>query len=386
MSATSYLLSATPLRLAMSGVSVAIPILAVNELDDVALGGLLVAASLGPSVVAAPLVGALLDRTHHPRAMIGAAGLVAVLGLTGAALLGVIPTALIVIGLVAAGAAVPFFQGGLSSFVTEEIPGERRAYAVDALSYNLSSVGGPSIVAVASAFGSARLAMVLLIAAAVVGVVGTAATKLRPRERPSRSILRTIGAGLHHITTHRPLMIVITSGAVTQLGAGALPVTSVLLALDRTGNADGGAMIMSVYALGGLVGAIATAARPGGRLRPETSMALGFAGVGLLTFGAAIDWGVIWTMAVLGLAGAFTAPSLAAMLMLRKQQSPRSLRGQVFTVAAGLRASTAAGGAALAGLAAGAGGTVLILMIGLVWVAAALLLLAYPRGAAPIDD
>ena len=82
----------------------------------------------------------------------------------------------------------------------------------------------------------------------------------------------------------------------------------------------------------------------------------------------------------------FRSMSLAAMLMLRKQQSPRSLRGQVFTVAAGLRASTAAGGAALAGLAAGAGGTVLILMIGLVWVAAALLLLAYPRGAEPIDD
>lgn len=386
MSAISYMTSATPLRMSLNGSTVAIPILAVSELDNVALGGLLVAAALGPAVLAAPLVGALLDRTRHPRAMIGGAGLVAALGLSGAALLGVLPTILVTIGLLAAGTAAPFVQGGMSSFVTEEIPGERRAYALDALSYNVSSVAGPALVAAATALVSARLAMGILVAAALLGAVVAFTSKLRPRPGADRSILKTIGAGLRHVTMHRPLMIVITSGAVTQLGQGALPITAVLLALDRAGNAGDGAAIMSVFALGGLAGGLLTAARPSVRLRPEVTMAAGFAAIGLLTLGAAIDWGLVWTMVVLGAAGAFTAPSLAAMLLLRQQQSPLALRGQVFTVAAGIRATASAAGAALAGIASGLGGATLILAIAVVWIIGALMLIWYPRDAAPFEQ
>ena len=42
----------------MGDIIVAIPVLAVEQLGDVALGGLLAAAALGPSIVAAPIVGA----------------------------------------------------------------------------------------------------------------------------------------------------------------------------------------------------------------------------------------------------------------------------------------------------------------------------------------
>ena len=384
VSAASYLASATPLRLAMGGATVAIPILAVEELNDIATGGLLVAASLAPAVIAAPLVGAVLDRTRQPRTMMAIAGAVSALGLGLGALLGVIPTALVALALCAAGAAGPFFMGGLSSFVTEEIPGERRAYALDALSYNLGSVGGPAIVAAATALGSARIAMLAMAAAALVGVAGTLATRLRPRPAQNRSIWRTMGAGLRHIALHRPLAVVTTSGTLSQLGGGALSVAAVVLALERVGDADDGALLVSAFAIGGLVGALATAARPG-RLRPELSMGLGFAVIGLLTLAAAVDWGFAWTLILIGLSGLFTASSSAAMLLLRKQQSPAPLRGQVFTVGAGLRATAAAGGAALAAAAAGLGGTVLIVGIGAVWVISGALMAAYPRRAEPID-
>jgi MFS family permease len=385
MSAPGYFASATPLRLSMSGATVAIPILAVEELNDVALGGLLVAASLGPAVLAAPLVGAMLDRARHPRALVAAAGAVAAAGLTVGALLGILPTAIVALGLVAAGAAGPFFMGGLSSFVTEEIPDERRAYALDALSYNLGSVGGPALVAAATALGSGRHAMALMAVAALAGVAGTFATRLRPRPEPTRSMLSTMGAGLRHIALHRPLMLVTTSGTLSQLGGGALSIAAVVVAIERVGNAADGAIIVSAFAIGGLLGALATAARPG-RLRPELSMALGFAVIGLLTVAAAIDLGLVWTVALMGIAGLFTASSSAAMLLLRKQQSPASLRSQVFTVGAGLRATAAAAGAAVAGAAAGLGGTVLIVGIGLAWIASAVLLVWYPRGAEHVDD
>ena len=385
MSAAGYLASATPLRLSIGGATVAIPILAVEELNNVALGGLLVAASLGPAVLAAPVVGAMLDRARHPRAMVASAGAIAAAGLMVGAFLGILPTPLVALGLIAAGAAMPFFAGGLSSFVTEEIPDERRAYALDALSYNLGSVAGPAMVAAATALGSGRSAMVLMALMALAGVLGTFATRLQPRPVPSGSMLSTMGAGLRHITLHRPLMIVTTSGTLSQLGGGALPIAAVVVALERAGDADDGAILVAAFAIGGLLGALATAARPG-RLRPELSMGLGFAVIGLLTVVAAVDLGFAWTVTVIGIAGLFTASSSAAMLLLRKQQSPVSLRGQVFTVGAGLRAASAAAGAAVAGAAAGLGGSALIAGIGLAWIASALLLVWYPRGAEQFED
>lgn len=384
MSAAAYLASSTPLRLAMGGATVAIPILAVEELNDVALGGLLVAASFAPAVVAAPLVGAMLDRTRHPRMMVALAGVVAALGLGGGALLGSLPTALVALALSAAGAAGPFFMGGLSSFVTEKIPNERRAYALDALSYNLASVGGPAIVAAVTAVDSARSAMVAMAAAALVGVVGTLASPLRARPVHSRSIWGTIRAGLRHIALHRPLAIVTTAGTISQFGAGGLSVAAVVLALERTGEADDGALIVVAFAIGGLLGALATAARPG-RRRPELSMALGFTVIGLLTLAASVDRGMVWTVSMIGLSGLFTASTSAALLLLRKQQSPAPLRSQVFTVGAGLRATAAAAGAALAAAAADLGGAALIAGIGVVWVASGLVLAWYPRRAEALD-
>ncbi|MFC0682680.1 MFS transporter [Lysobacter korlensis] len=384
MSATGYLASATPLRLALSGATVAIPILAIEELADVALGGILVAASLGPAVIAAPVVGAMLDRTRRPRALIAGAGAIAAVGLGIGALLGILPTPLVALGLIAAGAAGPFFMGGLSSFVTDEIPNERRAYALDALSYNLGAVAGPAIVATAVALGSARQAMAAMAVTALVGVIATFATRLRPRPVPTGSMWRTMGDGLRHIALHRPLMIVTGSGTLSQFGGGALSIAAVLLSLERAGGPGGGALIVSAFAIGGLIGALATAARPG-RLRPELSMGVGFAVIGLLTVVAAIDWGLVWTVLVIGAAGLFTASSSAAMLLLRKQQSPPRLRGQVFTVGAGLRATAAAAGAAVAGIAAGLGGTALVVAIGLTWIVSGLLLAWYPRNAESFD-
>jgi Cys-tRNA synthase (O-phospho-L-seryl-tRNA:Cys-tRNA synthase) len=74
------------------------------------------------------------------------------------------------------------------------------------------------------------------------------------------------------------------------------------------------------------------------------------------------------------------------MLLLRKQQSPPSLRSQVFTVGSGLRATAAAVGAAVAGLAAGWDAGILIAVIGAVWVVSALLMLGCPRGTAPLAE
>ena len=125
-----------------------------------------------PSIVAAPIVGAVLDRTRRPGAFVAGAGLVTAAAFTVAAFLGVVPAGVVALALVVAGIATPFVMGGLSSFVTEVIPEERRAYAIDALAYNLGAVAGPAAVAAAAAFGSARLATLLMAGSALLGASG----------------------------------------------------------------------------------------------------------------------------------------------------------------------------------------------------------------------
>lgn len=384
MSAAGYLLTSTPLRLASVGSSVAIPILAVQRLDDVALGGMLVAASLAPSIVAAPLVGVVLDRTRHPRALILLSGVVTAVAFALAALLGSIPTPVLAIALLAAGAVAPFFMGGLSSFVAEEIAGERRAYAIDSLSYNIGSVGGPAIVALASIVADARLAMLALAGSAALGAVGALATSLRPLAAGDGSWRSTLRDGARHLVRHRPIALVTASGALSQFGAGGLAIAAVALSIERVGSPDEGAVVVSSFAVGGLLGALLVTVRPG-RMRPELSMGLGFAAIGLFTVAASVDLGFGTAVVLLGLSGLFTGPSAASMLLLRKQQSPPAVRSQVFTVGAGLRATASAAGAAVAGVAAGAGATVLLVAIGVTWLASAALLLAYPTGAPPLD-
>jgi MFS family permease len=381
----AYLTAATPPRLAVGGITVAIPVLAVEQLGDVALGGLLVAAALGPSIVAAPIVGAMLDRTRRPGALVAGAGLVVAAAFTVAAFLGDIPAWVVALALVVAGIATPFVMGGLSSFVTEGISDERRAYGIDALAYNLGAVAGPAVVAAATALGSARLATLLMAGSALLGAAGTLPLRLRPvAGEPHASMIGTIAAGFRHIATHRPLAVITASGTVSQFGAGGLAIAAVALSVERSGDAGAGALIVTAFAVGGLLGALWNSAQPS-RYRPEITMGVGFAATGVFTVLAAIDLGTAWTIVAIGASGLFTAPSAAAMLLIRKQQSPPSLRSQVFTVGAGLRAAAAAAGAAVAGLSAGIGADALIIAIGAVWIASAAMLVAYPQAAPAID-
>ncbi|QEO13749.1 MFS transporter [Agromyces intestinalis] len=385
MGVASYLTAATPPRLAVGGITVAIPVLAVEQTSDVALGGLLAAATLAPSILAAPIVGVLLDRARRPGALVAGAGIAMGAGYATAAFLGAVPTWVVALVLLVTGAAAPITMGGLSSFATEVIAEERRAYAVDALAYNLGSVVGPALVAASAALWSAQAATLVMAGCALAGAAGTVPLRLQPLATGVRgSMLQAMARGIRHIATHRPLAVVTSSGTLSQFGAGGLAIAAVLLSVQRTGDPGQGAVVVTAFAIGGLVGALWNAGHPS-RLRSELVMGAGFAATGVLTIAAAADLGLWWTIAAIGASGLFTAPSASAMLLLRKQQSPPALRSQVFTVGAGLRAAAAAAGAAVAGIASGLGAGPLLVLIGVTWVASGAMLVAYPRGAPAID-
>lgn len=381
MSAFSYQAASVPLRLASAGTIVALPVLAVERLDSVAVGGLLAGAALFPAIVVAPLVGTVLDRMRHPRRLLIGAALTTALAYALAAMLGDLPTGLVALALAIAGLTTPVYMGGMSSFVTSAIAEPRKAYAQDSLSYTMASIGGPAIAALAIAVDSARTAMFAMALLALIGTFGSLGLAMDARPAPQQGIRRTIAAGITHLVRHRPIAVVTLAGTLSQVGGGAAGVAAVGLSIERAGDTDAAAWIMTAFAVGGLAGAIAIASRRWTDRSPAWVMGAGFAATGVLIFAATPDLGILYTIAVIGLAGIFTAPANAAMLLLRDQESPATVKSQVFTIGAGLRSAAAAVGAALAGAVSGLDAGWLIGGIGLVWMLSGLLLVAFPKDA-----
>ena len=306
---------------------VAIPVLAVEQFGDVALGGLLAAAALGPSIVAAPIVGAVLDRTRRPGALVAGAGLV-----------------------IAAAYAVAAFLGPVPAWARRDRAGRgrrgdpvrvRRAVELRDRGHperaprlrdrrpRLQPRGGRADrprsprpprsdprASRPSSWPRRRWS-------ARSGRSRSASAPRHPRR--TRRCCGTIAAGFRHIATHRPLAIITASGTLSQFGAGGLAIAAVALAVARSGDAAEGAIIVTAFAIGGLLGALWNSAHPS-RLRPEIEMGLGFAATGVFTVVAAADLGPAWAAVAIGVSGLFTAPSASAMLLIRKQQSPPSLR------------------------------------------------------------
>ncbi|MCU1436951.1 MAG: transporter [Naasia sp.] len=371
------------LRLGIEGGRVTLAVLAVEQAGSVALGGVLIAALLAPSVVIAPLAGVLFDRSRSPgRLLVGAGGVTAV-GLALSALLGILPAPVVVVVLIITGCCAPAFMGALSAFAADVIPDRERAFAADAFAYNASGVAGPALAALAMTVGSSRLALgaFAVIALTAAGVAATMPLPARPRPTAVETVLTDVGRGLRHMVAHRPLAVATLASTLTMVGAGAFPIAAVGLALERLGTAGGAGWILTAFALGGLVGALLIAWRPVRRVDPTVVMLAAFAATGVGTVVAGLLPGYAAALAAVAVAGLFTAPGITALFAIRQRESPSAVRSQVFTVGAGLRTSAGAVGAAIGGAVAGIGGGPLTVLVGVVWLVSAALLLL-PGGLA----
>ncbi|MCR8671376.1 MFS transporter [Agrococcus sp. HG114] len=373
------LTASVPIRTAASGTQIAIPILTLQVTGDLALGALLAALALVPAIVAAPLVGAILDHAHRPRAwlMSAAAGCAAAYGITAA--LGPVPVWLVAIALVISGLLTPFGFGGLSSFVAPPGADARRAYALDALSYNVGGVAGPAIVAALVPTLGARAALVAMAVIALASLVAFPLMPMQPRETERKGLWRSMAAGIVALTTRRSLAVVTTSGTLVEFGRGIMPIAAIPIAIAATGDPAVSAVIVAAFAIGALVGAALEPAR-GHWFSPPATMAIGFAATSLATMAAALHFGLGWTIALIAVSGLCTAAPTAAMLMLRRTQSPDAVVAQVFTVGSALRTAAAAAGTAVAGLLAGVDPMLLLAGSGAVWLLGAAVMALYPRG------
>ncbi|MFH8989996.1 MFS transporter [Streptomyces sp. NPDC017940] len=378
-----YMQVAVLARLACEGARVALVVLAVERTGSAGFGGALVAALLVPSIVAAPLAGALADRVRHRRLFHAGClgcygtGLTVIAGLIGRA---PAPVVLAVAGM--AGCCTPLLTGGLTSLLGDLLPPTAlvRAFSLDAVSYNLAGITGPALASVLAAAAGPATAVVALGAAATAGGLLVLALPLKPRPGP-RAAPHHAGLGATTALLFRdpPLRSLTWASGVGQLGIGALPVVCVLLATHyRAPWAAGG--LMTAMALGSLTGSLAYAWRPWGTRRPERTVATMLLATGVPL--AAVPWMDSATAAAGGfaVAGWCTGPLFAALLAGRDRYAPQGARTQVFTLGASIKSTFAAGGAVLAGLWQAAGPGSLLLAVAACQAAGAVLGVALLHG------
>ncbi|GGT79022.1 MFS transporter [Streptomyces lateritius] len=376
-------------RLAEEGMAVAVVLLALDRTGGAAQGAFLLTAWMAPHIAAAPLAGALAERVRRPALFyVGALGGFAAAVLALAFLTGRAPTVVTLLAAGFGGSCGPVVSGGMSSLVALLVPegrGRDRAYAWDSAVYNAASVAGPALAGVTAAVASpavgvaalgvaaaaAALSAGLLLSgpAAPPGALAGAGPKHRlargsvgPEDGPGRRALRTeLRAGVAAVCRVRELRAVTAATCLGFLGLGGLTTTAVLLSAERGRPGDGG-VLMTAFAVGALVGALAVD-RLWPRVPAERLVGAALLGTGVALAAAATVPSPLLRAALFAAAGLCDGPLLTATLRIRADHAPAGLRTQVFTLGAGLKISAAACGAALTGLATADVSPALLLLV-----------------------
>jgi MFS transporter len=350
-----YLTAAVLVRSADEGARVALILLAVQRTGSAGLGGLLVAALLVPHVVAAPVAGLLVDRASAPRRVLAGAALGFAAALACAATaLGRLPLAAVLAVLLAGGACGPALLGGLTSQLSGLVPAAAlpRAFGLDSLAYNVAGIAGPSVAGLIAALATPAVATLGLAGAAAAGALLLASLPLRGHRGGEAGTPR-LRDGALAMAGDRVLGTVTAASSAGQLGAGALPVVAAVLT-GRLGMPAATGWLMTGLAAGGLLGSLAWTWRPLPARRAPAAVMAALVAMGLPLAVAATAPSLPVALAMFALSGVALGPFTGALFTVRQARAPERLRAQVFSLGGGLKTSSAAVGAALAGTVAAA--------------------------------
>ena len=323
--------------------------------DSAAVGGLLIAVLLVPHVLAAPGVGLLTDRVRHPHRVLAAAALGFGAALAAcAALLGRAPLPVVIMVLLIGGCCGPALTGGLSSQLAGLVEADRlpRSYGLDSMTYNVSGIVGPALGAVVAGLAGPGWAAMVLAGSAVVGGVVLLTLRIDQGADRAATSRTSLWAGFSALARDRVLGTVTVASSLGQLGPAGLPVVAAILAA-REGDPALSGWLLTAVAVGGLAGSLAWTWRPASVHRSPAVVTAALIGVGLPLAVASTTTSFPVLVLLFGSSGLFLGPLTGALFTVRQDRSPEQLKAQVFTIGAGLKTTTAATGAALAGALAG---------------------------------
>jgi hypothetical protein len=348
-----YLIAALLTRIADEGARVSLVLLALDRTGSAAIGGTMVAALLVPHVLAAPLVGVLVDRARQPRWVLAAAMLIFAGSLFAtAALIGHAPLWLVYLLLLVGGCCGPALTGALTSQLPALVGNARtpRAFGLDSLFYNVASMAGPAVAGIMAATARPAVAQYVLAASAAVGALGVASLPLPGRTQPS-SARPGLLSGVREIFQQPTLRTLTLTSSLGQIGPGGLAVVAAVLATSQHRPASSG-LLLTAVAAGAFVGSLLWTWRPLAVDRAPLVTASSMIGIGIPLAIAAFVSSLEATAVLFGLSGVFIGPFGSALFLSRTQYAAPAVRTQVFTIGAGLKVTASALGAALIGFAA----------------------------------
>ena len=375
-----YLATATLSRSATEALGPALLIVAIAVLGDPATGSYLVAALTGAAAIGGPVVGALLDRTSHPRRAFRSAMISLTVGVAAIALLiGHASLPMLMCLAAVTGLAFPALTGAWTAQIPALVPSTSlpRAYSADAGTYSVASIIGPPAAAallVVSATAPLWMPVALLLIA--IGLISFVPLAPRPKRR-EHSLISDLRHGAATIVKRPALRRTTLITTISFMGQAAVFICSPLIAQRLTGSLAFTGVILGALAVGGVISAGFLLRFP--IRRPDATvivatvvMAFCLAGFGLANSVPAV---LIWAF-IIGLA---EIPQLSSIFLVRNREAPVRVRSQVFTTGASLRTSAFAVGSAVFGSLLVYGTTFVILCgVGLHVVALAIGLAAGP--------
>lgn len=337
-----YLTTVILARSSAEAAAAALLIVSVAVLGSATSGSFLVAALTATAAVAGPVVGALVDRTKHPRGAFAIALCCFGVGLAGVAIcIGYAPNAVLILFAALAGIGFPAVTGGWSAQIPRVIgPGTlRRAYSVDAATYSVASVAAPPLAAATVAVAArAPLWLPVVLAAGALVALRALPLKAPTAARPKTSLLNDVRTGTALMMNRLPLRRVVIITTVGWAGQSAVFVCTPILALSVGGSLQFTSAILLSYASGGLATAIWFARHP--VARPDRMVILGTAASGVALAGIGLAHTPALLLAAVFVSGGVQPPVLSSIFQVRTRESPEHLRSQVFTTSASLRTGT----------------------------------------------
>ena len=364
---TPYLATGLMARAATEAASPAVLLTAIAILGKASTGSYLVAALTVAAALTGPLAGALIDRSHNPRASFTLG-----LGLLTGGLLGLVltighaPVPLLLAFAFIAGLGFPAVTGAWSAQMPMMVSPANlhRGYSIDAGTYSIAAIIGPPAAA-AMLYISDRapiwLPIVLLVVAMVMlrFVPLKAANHQHEGERPTlkEDLRHGIETIIHGASLRRSTFITTLGFA----GQAALLITAPLLSQQLTDSLTFTGVILGFNAAGGVLAALIITKVPIRRPDLLVIVTMTISMIALLLIAIAP---VLWVV-LLGafIMGATDAPMLSAMYLIRNRESTPRVRAQVFSTAASLRTAAFGLAAALFGTLL-VHGTTFVLLVG----------------------
>ena len=335
----AYLVTATTSRSATESTGPALLVATIATVGSATTGSYLVASITASAAIGGPLVGALIDRSRHPRAGFALSMTVMALGVAAIAVtLGRAPLPVVMGLAVVAGIGYPALTGAWSAQIPRLVPTDRitQAYSADVATYSVAAVMAPPLAtALVVLSPTAPLWMpfgLLVISLALLRTVPLTARAETGSPTTLRRDLRAGAATLVRRPGLRRTTIITTVGFA---GQAAIFVAAPILAQSIGGSLGFTGIILGVFAVGGVITAAWLARRP--VARPDRAVIAGTA-VSMLALAAV---GLAPTAPLLLAAafvmGAAEPPLVSAMFQIRVRESEPRVQAQVFSTAASLR-------------------------------------------------